>query len=102
MWHEALSRHLSPDDEAFGEVLGILSGIATIEFVDIGKVEIKLTEDERAELLSAIIKSQRSLFRFPIASFLSADLEELLCGYKPERYKVIVSNIDIGAFGGIL
>ncbi|MBI2674639.1 MAG: hypothetical protein HYX22_02795 [Candidatus Yanofskybacteria bacterium] len=86
---QALAKYLDPDDGAFGDALGVLTGGMTADFVGIGKVEITLTDEERAELLSAIIKSQQSWFGFSIAHFMSPELESLVCGHKPERYRII-------------
>ena len=97
MWHneamkQVLAKYLDPNDGAFGDALGVLTGMAIVDFVDIGKVEITLTDEERAELLSAMIKSQQSWFGFSIAHYTSSELEALMCGHKPERYRIIQAS----------
>lgn len=82
-------KYLDPNDEAFGDALGVLTGVMTADFVGIGKVEINLTDEERAELLSAIIKSQKSWFGFSVAHYMSPEIESLVCGHKPERYRIL-------------
>ena len=77
------------EDECIGDLLGILTGTATAEFGRIGTVEFDLTDLERAEWLAAIVKSQQSRRRDSITSFMSAELENLVCGNTPERYRSI-------------
>lgn len=84
-----LKERLGPENDWIGNLVGILTGTATAEFVGIGKVEFELTDRERAEYLAAIVKSKESWLGRPIARFMSPELEELLCGHKPERYRLI-------------
>ncbi len=85
-----LLKHFRAEDEEFGICMGILTGKASFNFAGMGTVEIDLTEPERAEYLSAILKARSRWFGFlPIAYYMSDHLESLLSGHQPERYRVI-------------
>lgn len=69
------------------DMLLILFGQATVDFFDRGKVRISLTPKERWELLRAIVKS--AIHGEAPAFYMSAELENVLCGASPDRYTKI-------------
>jgi hypothetical protein len=85
---EIILSHFLKDEESREIVRGILTGSSIHTFTHIGKVRIVFTDEERAEYLCAILEAQQSFWPWnrDIASHLSCELEELICGYKPERY----------------
>jgi hypothetical protein len=84
-----LGRFFKPGDKSIEYALAILTGRMVAHFHEIGKVEIVLTDGERAEYLAALMKAQQSWFGFPIAHYMSDELEALVCGHRPDRYRRI-------------
>ena len=80
-WAKELERHMVAENSGglFGNLLGILSGTVRTFFHDIGSVEYDLTSQEQVELLLVIAK------KIP----LSEDLESLICGHEPRRYRIL-------------
>jgi hypothetical protein len=59
-----------------------------LEFVDFGKCYVSLTEIEYCQMQAARISAMFCFWRCP-SYFMSAELENILCGYRPERYEKI-------------
>ena len=84
-----LLQHFNEDDEWTGLLMGVLTGTATVTFAGMGEVAIELSNKERAEYLSAIIRSKESYPAKSTDRFMSEELLMLMSGHKPERYRIL-------------
>lgn len=63
------------------------------DFYEIGQVWINLTEREYNQMKAAHHAPWWLYFILPVncpADFMSEELEDILCGHKPERYEIII------------
>ena len=86
MWQRWGQRREALRKERTATFHGILTGRYEVEFAEYGRVVIHFTDGERAEFLSAIIQAAGDWLGRPPTTFMSSDLEDLVCGRCPSRY----------------